>query len=387
MPVRLNLLQIITELELGGAQKNVLHIAALLDKDRYELSLLSSNKGILAADALNIPKVNAAFLPALRRPISPLRDLLTLIQLTRFIKNNKFDLVHTHSSKAGILGRWAARFAAAPVILHTVHGWGFNQRQNPLTRGFFAFLERITARVTDKLIAVSEGDIRTGLDAGIAAPDKYALIRYGIPVEEFSGCRDGIKKKKEELGLNADSPVVGMVACFKPQKAPRDFLKIAALVKKDFPETKFLMVGDGILRRKSEGLRDRLGLKEDVFFTGWRRDIPRILPVLDVFVLTSLWEGLPVVILEAMACALPVVATSTEGARELIRPGINGFLAPLGDVRAMAQKIGVLLKDKALSHKMGQEGRRLLTAGFRVENMVQEIGRLYQDLARKKGLC
>lgn len=384
---RLNVLHIITKLELGGAQKNALYIAGLLDKERYNLSLLSANKGILVADALKISGVNPTFLPTLERPINPVKDFLTLIRLVRFIKDKKFDIVHTHSSKAGILGRWAARLAGVPVIVHTIHGWGFHHGQNPLARRFFIFLERVTAKITDKLIAASESDIKNGLAAGIAAQEKYTLIRYGIPIREFTDCRVDVRKKKQELGLKEDSPVVGMVACFKPQKAPEDFLKVAAMVKEGLPETKFLLVGDGILRRKLEALRNQLGLKNDVVFSGWRRDIPQILPVLGVFVLTSLWEGLPVVILEAMACGLPVVTTATSGAQELVRPGINGFVAALGDTQTMARKISLLLRDKALSHKMGQEGKRLLDdPGFRVENMVKDVDGLYQNSAWGKKL-
>ncbi len=384
---KLNVLHIITKLELGGAQKSALYILGLLNKDRYDLSLVSSNKGILIPDALSIPEMNVSFLPTLKRPIDPIRDFITLIRLARFIKNKKFDIVHTHSSKAGILGRWAAKLAGVPMILHTVHGWGFHHRQNPLTRRLFIYLERITAKITHRLIAVSQSDIKKGLQARIGHKDKYTLLRYGIPLQEFTDCQVDIKKKKEELGLKTDSKVVGMVACSKPQKAPEDFLKAAVLVKKDFPEAKFLLVGDGALRRKLEGLRKRFALEKDVIFTGWRRDIPQILSILDVFVLTSLWEGSPIVLLEAMASAVPIVATSTGGAQEIIRNGINGFLVPPGNIRTMTQRVATLLGNKVLARKMGQEGRRLFDPSFEVEHMVKQVDRLYQTLWKEKELC
>lgn len=384
---RLNVLHIVTKLELGGAQKSALDIVSILNKTKYNLSLVSSNEGILVPDVLDIPQINATFLPALKRTISPLKDFITLISLTRFIKKKKFDIVHTHSSKAGILGRWAAKLAGVPMILHTVHGWGFHHRQNPLTRRLFIFLERLTAKITDKLIAVSQSDIKRGLNARIGTEDKYVLVRYGIPLQEFTGCQVDIKKKKEELGIKTGSPIVGMVACFKPQKAPEDFLRTAALVKKDFPEAKFLLVGDGVLRRKLEGLRKRFALEKEVIFTGWRRDIPQILSILDVFVLTSLWEGSPIVLLEAMACALPVVTTSTGGAQETIHNGSNGFIVNFGDIEAMARKIVSLLKNTDLARKMGREGRRLLDPSFEVEHMVKQVDRLYQTLGKEKKLC
>jgi len=384
---KLNILHIITKLELGGAQKSTLHTVDLLNKDRYNLSLISSNAGILIPEARSIPQIDLSLLPTLKRAVDPLKDFFALVGLIRLINNKKFDIVHTHSSKAGILGRWAARLAGVPVVLHTIHGWGFHQWQHPLTRKFFIFLERITAKITDQLIAISQSDIKKGLAAGIGAADKYTLVGYGIPLREFADCQADIKKKKEELGIKTDSPVVGMVACFKPQKAPGDFLKVAALIKKDFPETKFLMVGDGVLRRKLEGLRKKFALEKDVIFTGWRRDIPQILSILDVFALTSLWEGSPIVLLEAMASAVPIVATSAGGAQEIIRNGINGFLVSPGNIRTMTQRVATLLGNKVLARKMGQEGRRLLDTSFEVEHMVKQVDRLYQALGKEKRLC
>lgn len=384
---KLNVLHIITKFELGGAQKSTLFIAALLDKTRYNLSIVSSQDGILVCDALKIPKVDTTLLPALKRSIDPFQDLLALIKLTKFIKTKRFDIVHTHSSKAGILGRWAAKFAGVPIILHTIHGWSFHHRQNPLIRKLFVFLEQITAKITDRLIAVSKSDIKKGLDAGIGPKDKYALIRYGIPIREFSYCKVDVAKKKEKLGLKRDSPVVGMVACFKPQKAPQDFLKIAALVKNDFPEASFLLVGDGILRDKLEGLKNELGLRNDLHLIGWRRDIPEIMSILDVLVLTSLWEGLPIVLLEGMASGLPIVATATAGAQETIRNEINGFLASYGDTGTMAQRVVALLENRALARKMGQEGKKLLDSSFELERMVGQTDELYQTLAERFRLC
>ncbi|GAH03767.1 unnamed protein product, partial [marine sediment metagenome] len=215
---KLNILHIITKLELGGAQKSTLHIIDLLNKDRYNLSLISSNAGILIPEARSIPQIDLSLLSILKRAVDPVKDFFALVSLIKLIKRKKFDIVHTHSSKAGILGRWAAKLAGVPVVLHSVHGWGFHHRQNPLTRRLFIYLERITAKITNRLIAVSQSDIKGGLNARIGTEDKYTLLRYGISLQKFIGCQADIKKKKEELGIKTDSPIVGMVACFKPQK-------------------------------------------------------------------------------------------------------------------------------------------------------------------------
>jgi Glycosyltransferase len=235
---------------------------------------------------------------------------LALIEIRRFIKDNNIDIVHTHSSKAGILGRFAARLAKAEIVLHTVHGWPFNDYQRLITKKFFIWLEIIAARFTDKLIVVSDYDSQIGLNNNIAEDSKYLLIRYGIDYAQFNIRDDAIRK---ELGIKPDDLAVGMVGCFKPQKSPQDFIRLAFLLQPDLSRVKFILVGDGALRKKIEKLILKLNLQNKVFLTGWRRDIPRILSAIDVFILTSLWEGLPISVLEAMACGKPVVATKYGG--------------------------------------------------------------------------
>lgn len=379
---KIRVLYIITQLDLGGAQKNVLELAAALDKNRYQVTLISS-EGLLASAALNLAGVTVKFLRSLTRPVNPLRDIPALIILARFIKRHQIDIVHTHSSKAGILGRWAARAAGAPVILHTIHGWGFHEWQLSALRTFFVSLERWTARITQRLIAVAQSDIHTGLACGIGTADKYVLIRHGITRSEFADGRMEGRNKKKEFNIREDAPVVGMAACFKPQKAPRVFLQAAALVKKSCPRARFVLAGDGALRGRLEKLREQLGLREEVIFAGWQRDMPRMMAMWDVFALTSLWEGLPVVFLEAMATGLPVVATPAGGAREVIKEGVNGFLVPFNDAPAMAEKIVLLLQDRQLARRMGEAGKRMLAAAYEKEYMVGEIDRLYTALLHK----
>lgn len=374
---KIRVLYIITQLELGGAQKNVLELAAALDKNRYQVILISS-EGLLASTALNLTGVTVKFLRSLTRHVNPLRDIPALIILARFIKRHKIDIVHTHSSKAGILGRWAARAAGAPVILHTIHGWGFHEWQLPVLKTLFVSLERWTARITHCLVAVAQSDIHTGLARGIGTADKYVVIRHGISRSEFANGRMKGRNRKKD-----DAPVVGMAACFKPQKAPQVFLQAAALVKKSCPRALFVLAGDGALRGSLEKLREQLGLREEVIFAGWQRDMPRMMARWDVFVLTSLWEGLPVVFLEAMAAGLPIVATPAGGAREVLKEGVNGFLVPFNDARAAAEKIVLLLRDRQLARRMGDAGRRMLAAAYEKEYMVGEIDRLYTALLYK----
>ncbi|MFH1045399.1 MAG: glycosyltransferase family 4 protein [Candidatus Omnitrophota bacterium] len=382
---QIKVLHIITQLDLGGAQRNALDIVRHLDKQTYLVYLLSSLKGPLIKEALDIPGVKTILLPSLRRPLHPFADIISLIRLVSIFKNEKIDIVHTHSSKAGILGRWAARYAGVPVIIHTIHGWSFHQRQHFLIRNFYTFLERITARITDSLIAVSASDIRKGLTNKIASKDKYTLIRYAIDRAAFFNCSVDRLRKKEELGFEKESPLIGMVACLKPQKSPQDFVKAAALVIEKNPQARFLLVGEGVLRNDVQRLIARLGIAEQVILGGWRRDIPEIMSCLDILALTSLWEGTPLVFLEAMCSKLPVIAYNVDGVSEMIQDGVNGYLVPLGETHTVASRINHLLENKSIRTKMGAEGFALVSRECcAIERMMQEVEHLYRSITAKK---
>ena len=378
----INLLYVITKLELGGAQKQLLSLIRHLDKKRFRLFLFTAEDGLLLPEALSINGLTINKSTSLERPINLLKDLLALIEIYRFIKKNNIEIVHTHSSKAGILGRLAARLAKARVIIHTVHGWSFNDYQPRGKRLFFIWLERLVAQVTDKLIVVSTYDQKKGLVNRIGKENKYSLIRYGIDYTEFCIKDQNIR---EELGINTNDLVIGMVSCFKPQKSPQDFIRLAFLVKKTSPDARFLLVGDGILRERIKRLIRKFNLEKQVILTGWRRDIPRILSAIDVFVLTSLWEGLPISVLEAMAASRPVVSTHTGGVAEIIVEGKSGFLVPPKDMNKMSERLIVLLKDKDLRMRMGENARQGLNLNFFLTSMIENNQNLYEGFIKEKG--
>ncbi|MBN1914017.1 MAG: glycosyltransferase family 4 protein [Candidatus Omnitrophica bacterium] len=378
---RINLLYVITKLELGGAQKQLLSLIRQLNPAKYRPFLLTAKEGLLLSQALSIPGLTAKKSRWLTRPINPLKDLLALVEIYRFIKKNHIEIVHTHSSKAGILGRLAARLAKAKVVIHTVHGWSFNDYQPVLAWHFFRWLERVAARFTDKLIVVSDYDRQKGLDNRIGKDNQYCLIRYGIDYAEFNGSEPGIRK---ELGIDNSGLVVGMVACFKPQKSPQDFVKLAYLTQRASPDTKFILAGDGILRKKTERLVRRFNLQKQVILTGWRKDVARIFSAIDVFVLTSLWEGLPIAALEAMASGKPVIATNTGGVQELISEGESGFLVTPGDMDRMSEKLTVLLKDGNLRMQTGQRAKASLGSNFSLTRMAKETENLYGNTIERK---
>jgi len=374
---------IITKLELGGAQKQLLSLIRSLDRKKFRVFLFTASQGLLASEAASIPGLTLYKSKYLERRINPFKDLLALIEISRFISQHQIRIVHTHSSKAGILGRFAARMAKAQVVIHTVHGWGFHRYQPFLEHWFFKNLERLAARFSERIIAVSPADKKTGLQSGIGREDKYSLVNYGINYAQFSGKRAcGIRK---EFGIADNAPLVTNISCFKPQKSPLDYVKFTYLVSQSLPQARFLFVGDGLLRGKIEKMILRLGLQERVFLTGWRGDIAEILSASDILVLTSLWEGMPVVALEAMAAGCPVIATRTGGVEELIRDGENGFLVAPKDMHTASEKGVRLLKDKNLRESISLKAKASLNGNFFLELMAAETCRVYEKLILNKG--
>lgn len=375
---KINILYVITKLELGGAQKHLLSLITNLEKSKYNIFLFTAKEGLLLNDALSIAGLSIKTSANLERPINFFRDFLALFEIYNFIKKYNIDIVHTHSSKAGIIGRLAAKLTKAKIIIHTVHGWPFNDYQSFPSRTFFLCLERFVAQFTDALIVVSYSDREKGLRNHIGNKNKYLLIRYGINLNEFSANDRDIK---EELGLDKDDLVVGMIACFKPQKSPRDFIKLAYLVNKAIRDVKFILIGDGVLRKDIERLILKLKLQKQVSLLGWRNDIPAILSALDIFVLTSLWEGLPITVLEAIASFKPVLATDTGGISEIIQEGNTGFLVPPGDMNNMAEKLKMLLGDENLRRRIAQKAKNSLNSDFTIEHMAGNTQDLYEHLA------
>jgi glycosyltransferase involved in cell wall biosynthesis len=389
---KINLLYVITKLELGGAQKQLLSLIAGLDKSRYSVVLFTAHQGLLLQEAASIPGVRVRASRFLERPVNPLKDLIAFFEIYWFIREQKFHIVHTHSSKAGILGRLAARLAKAACIIHTVHGWPFNDYQPGFVRFIYISLERICARFSDRIVVVSRFDQQKGCAQNIGRGELYRLIRYGIDYDKFRPQGEDFRSKSRgSLGIHNDELLVGMIACFKPQKNPLDFIRIAALVRgcsiaEQLPyKIKFLLVGDGVLRSRIEKKIGESKLKDQVILTGWRFDMPELFSALDILVLTSLWEGLPVVVLEAMRSEVPVVVTHTGGVAEVVKNGVTGFLSAAHEPVLMASQVSALLKDATLRKRMGQASRAALGENFRLRNMVSETAAMYEDILKTKG--
>ena len=378
---RINLLYVITKLELGGAQLQILKLIRSLDKARFMPFLFTAQNGILLSDVLCLEGVTLKKSRFLERDINLLKDVSAFFELYRFIKKNKITVVHTHSSKAGILGRLAARLAGVKIIVHSVHGWSFNDTQSYFLRKASVALERYVARFTDALIVVSQHDLDRGLAYKIGNAKQYTLIRYGIDSKEFL---NRAQRVREEFGIDSADCLVTNISCFKPQKACLNYIRLVKLVAKRLVGVKFLLVGDGQMRPEIEKAIHASQLEDKVKLIGWRRDIPEILAASDIFVLTSLWEGLPIAVLEAMAAALPIVATDTGGIGEVVIEGKTGFLAAPGDVSTLAMRLVFLIENRQARQAMGVAGRESLGSIYRQETMQEDIKTLYQNLLKQR---
>jgi len=372
---------IITKLELGGAQRQLLGIIEGINKDKFSVFLYTAGNGMLIKDALKVKGLALRRSPFLERPISLLKDFFVFLDICFFLKNNRIDILHSHSSKAGILGRLAAFCCGTKSVLHTVHGWSFNSRQSFLRRSLFIFLEKLAADFTDIFVVLSDPDREKGLTHKIGRGENYRVIRPSVDFLSFSlPSRPGIR---EEFLVDSSTVLVATVSCLKPQKCPEDFVKVAHLAFRSGLKAKFVLVGDGRLRPRVEKLISRLGLDNFVLMLGWRTDIPKILSGIDIFLLTSLWEGLPVSVLEAMAAGKPVIATDTGGVRDVIVDGVNGYLVSPHGVNLMHNRLSALIKDPILRNSLGEAAGRSLNSDFSLNSALQKHEAIYEDLFKK----
>jgi glycosyltransferase involved in cell wall biosynthesis len=375
---RAKVVHLITRLELGGAQQNTLYCVLHHDRARFEVGLVAGEGGLLDSKAREIPDADVVLVPWLRHAIAPLHDAFAIPRLARRLAG--VDLVHTHSSKAGILGRAAARLAGVGAVVHTVHGWSFNAFQPSAQRRLYVALERAAAGVTDRLICVSSADRELGLRSRIGEPSRYRIVRSGIDPTAFAPAPGARERAREALGFAPGTVVVGTIANLKPQKAPLDFVEAARLALARDPSLRFVFAGDGELRPEVERAIARAGLGGSVLLLGWREDVADVLAALDVFLLTSLFEGLPRSVLQAIAAERPVVVTDTGGTAEIVENGVTGFLVPPGDPAAAAAAVVALAGDPALRARFAASARGRLGDEFDVGRMVREVEAIYDEL-------
>lgn len=376
MTPRLRTAILITRLDLGGAQEVALETAARLDAARFDVTLLAGPGGLLDDEAKRRLGGRYVTVPSLVHPIRPVQDLLALFWLWRWLLAERVQVLHTHSSKAGLLGRLAGFLARTPRVVHTVHGWSFNDFQRAPIYRAFALLERGLALVTDALVVVAASLRDKGLLLGIGRPDDYHVVRAGVDRGTWASTprsRAALKRLIPTLRPK----VVGVVANLKAQKAPLDFVRVAALVAAQHKDVDFVYVGDGPLRAEAEALGKTSGLGGRLHLLGWQRDPRRLAAGFDVFLLPSLYEGLPCVYPQALSLGVPVVGTQVDGAAEIVREGHNGYLCQPRDVQAMADRVGVLVGNAALRARLGRAAKRSVGPEFGFDAMVQRTAQVY----------
>lgn len=372
---------IVTRLDFGGAQANTLYTAASLDRRRFDAVVLAGPGGILEGRAEPARLLTARHLA---REINPFKDLRAFLELRALLRKLSPAVAHTHSSKAGILGRLAAAAAGVPVVVHTFHGFGFHPLQSFLKRGLFVLLEKFCARFTDALVFVSKSNMETARAAGIGAPEKYRLIRSGVKLSGYPAVTDRAAKRAA-LGLAAGDIVVLSIGNAKPQKNPRHFLEAAARLSARHPSARFVFAGGG---EELEALRAEAlarGLGKTCLFLGWREDSAELLATADVFVLTSLWEGLPRSLVEAFKTGLPAVCYRADGVTDILKDGVNGFSADPGDLDAFCAALSRLLGDPVLRGKLAAGAAATDLGEFDIDFMVRQQEELYEELLKEKG--
>ncbi|MFH1857520.1 MAG: glycosyltransferase family 4 protein [Candidatus Omnitrophota bacterium] len=375
----------------GGVKRHITFLVQRLDPSRYEIAGCFPPQDRIKGAASNketyfdvFQKRGLRAIPLdMYREIHPIQDLRAFLKLFRILRRERWDIVHTHSSKAGFLGRIAARVAGVPVVVHTPNAFAFDRPPHSFLNPFYVFLEKMAGYFCDALIAVSDSEEQLAGQAGVVSAKKIICIPNGIDLEEMS-CEVDPQAKKRMLGLPENKPMILTIGRFAPQKAPGLFIESAKQILAQRSDVSFVMVGDGPLLQRVKDRIQKEGLQNHLFLFGWRSDVKEILAACDIYVLSSLWEGLPYTVLEAMALAKPVVATAARGTRDAVRDGVTGFLVGLRDEKTMAGKLLKLLSEPDLARGMGQQGRLLVEKEFTIGPHVQKTDLLYQRLLSEK---
>lgn len=380
---KINVLHVITRSIEGGAPENTFLTIQGVDSKKFTSHLACGGNGPLIKRTLEAG-FNCYIIPGLAKEINPILDFIAFINLWRLMKKVDFDIVHTHASKAGILARIAARLAGIPIIIHTIHGFGFNDYQHALTKSLFVWIERLCAKFTDKIIAVSSLNIEKAKKFGIGRNGQFVAIHSGIVIEKYSKADIDIQKKRQELGISHKSKIIGMVGHVDKGKGHEFLLDAVPQVITEVPDTKFVIIGDGKLSSKIKQKISKNNLNTSVFMLGTRDDVTELYPIMDIFVLPTLWEGLPRVIPEAMAMGLPIVTTPVDGIPEAITDRINGLFVPPRDPKSLAEALIYLLKNPERARELGREAKKRVDPDFSADKMVDDIQKIYKNLVQEK---
>jgi glycosyltransferase involved in cell wall biosynthesis len=384
----IRILRVFSRLNVGGPSLHVIHLAAGLEAHGFVTRLVvgreSEREGNLMDLALE-RHVDVLALSGLGREIRPFSDLRALVGLVRLARRFRPHVVHTHTAKAGVLGRVAARLARVPVLVHTYHGHVLREYFGRLTSAVFCGIERFLARGTDGLVTVSESVKADLVAMRIAPAERIRVVRLGLELAPFTGALPrGVLRA--DAGFPAEAPLVGMVGRLVPVKDVSTFLRAARLVHAARPDARFSLVGDGPDRAALEAEVASLGLTGAVRFHGWRRDLPAVYGDLDVVVNASRNEGTPVALIEALAAGRPVVATAVGGTPDVLEHGAHGALVPAQDERALADAIQAALETPPSAERVAAARAHVL-ARYGVPRLLSDLAALYRELLHARGVA
>jgi len=384
------MLRAITRLNIGGPAIHAILLTQGLQHGRFRTLLVSGQEAAGEGNLRDLADrcgVRPVMVDELGRELSLRNDLAAVGRLYRLIKRERPAIVHTHMAKAGTTARLAARLAGVPIVVHTYHGHVFHSYFGPRKTALFLSIERFLGRLTDRIVAVGETQRRELIGYGVAPASKIVSIPLGLDIEPMLRAEQYRGRLREELGLNGVHRLVGIVARLVPVKAHDVFLEAAVEVRQAIPQTRFLIVGDGERRADLERRSRELGLADAAHFLGWRRDMRSVYADLDVVVLSSLNEGSPVAIIEAMAAGRPVVATRVGGVSEVVEHGRSGLLVPPRDSASLAAAIRSVLQSESLADALGGSARASVYPRYAAARLIGDVERMYLDLARRKGLA
>lgn len=372
---------------MSGVQRVSLDELTRLDRSRFEPFVICKETGPFT-DALERAGIPFFCVPELVREISPGQDRRALRKLTQLFREQRFDIVHTHSSKTGILGRLAGRLAGVPVLMHTVHGYAFPAARNAFQSWFYLGMEWLGARLTDALVLLKQDDLDLARKRLHVPQTRLHLLPNGVDVERYAPGSDTERSRIRQTQLKADDGCVaiGMVGRLWAQKNPECFVRAAiSVLANGHGQARFFLIGDGELRGDLETRIRETGYTDSIRILGWRDDVEALLPGLDVFVLPSRWEGLSLAILEAKSAGLPVVVSDIPGNRDLVREDVDGYVFGPDNDADLAARLEKLIEDAELRRRLGASGREIILSEFTLAERVKKMERLYTSLLERTG--
>jgi glycosyltransferase involved in cell wall biosynthesis len=385
-PIRI--MNIIARLNIGGPAVYVILLTEQFGPPDFDSRLVCGQIGPQEGDMAYLARergITPILIPDLGRELSPLRDMKTLVALWRLMRQYRPHVVHTHTAKAGFVGRIAAWLARVPVRVHTFHGHVLRGYFGPAKTRFFLWLERFTGRLTDRLITISPA-LRDELvnTYRVAPAEKFEVVPLGLDLSRYARMLRHEGQFRARYGIPPGALLVGIVGRLVPIKNHDLFLQMAERLRHTLPDAHFVIVGDGEQRAELESLVDALGLREYVTFTGWEVDLAPIYSDLDALVVTSDNEGTPVSLIEGLAACVPVVSTAVGGVPDLLRGGAYGRLVPPGDVAALAAAVGACLAEPQDQHDQREEIRRAIVAQYDIARLSHDLAALYRQLLAAK---